>query len=198
MRTPKTNIEELVARRASWINGVRARLGSRERRQLVSGDALLYLGDPLQLCLERGSVRAPRADLDGQRLTVILPQRIGEDSQRAAVERALTRWYVGCALADFEERVRAWATACELAPSGLLVRNQRTRWGSCSRDGVLRLNWRLVMAPPSVVDYVVVHELAHMRVPNHSAAFWAEVERFLPDYRERRAHLKRIGPQLVL
>jgi hypothetical protein len=79
-----------------------------------------------------------------------------------------------------------------------MIRNQRRRWGSCSADGTLRFNWRLVMAPPAIIEYVVVHELAHLRVPNHSPAFWAEVARFIPDYKARRTALRQLGPSLSL
>jgi predicted metal-dependent hydrolase len=82
-------------------------------------------------------------------------------------------------------------------PSRVLVRDQRRRWGSCAPDGTLRFNWRILMAPPHVVDYVVVHELAHLSVRNHSSTFWAEVERILPRYREAQATLKQVGPSLT-
>ena len=78
----------------------------------------------------------------------------------------------------------------------ITIRGQRTRWGSCSGRGTLSFNWRLMMAPPKVLDYVVVHELAHRKEMNHSARFWAEVERILPDYKRRRKWLKDYGTQV--
>lgn len=72
----------------------------------------------------------------------------------------------------------------------ITIREQKTRWGSCSAKGNLNFNWKLVLMPPEILDYVVVHELAHRLQMNHSAAFWAEVGKILPDYRERRQWLK--------
>jgi predicted metal-dependent hydrolase len=80
----------------------------------------------------------------------------------------------------------------------VLIRAQRQRWGSCGPDGTLRFNWRILMAPPTLIDYVVVHELAHLRYKHHDSAFWAEVSRLLPDYQLRRARLKEVGPRLSL
>jgi predicted metal-dependent hydrolase len=79
----------------------------------------------------------------------------------------------------------------------LAIRDQRTRWGSCSSRRTLSFNWRLVLAPPEVLDYVAVHELCHLRVPNHSARFWRLVEQRRPGYREPRAWLARHGWELL-
>lgn len=88
------------------------------------------------------------------------------------------------------QRVAYYAEVMGIAYGRITMRNQRTRWGSCSSDGNLNFNCRLLYVPPELVDYVVVHELAHRRHMDHSAAFWQEVERYLPDYRERRERLK--------
>ena len=78
-------------------------------------------------------------------------------------------------------------------PSRVLIRNQRKRWGSCSSDGSIRLNWRIVMAEAALIDYVVVHELAHLAVMDHSPRYWSVVERALPDYKARRKRLNEVG-----
>lgn len=88
------------------------------------------------------------------------------------------------------QRVAYYADVMGIAYGRISMRNQRTRWGSCSSDGNLNFNCRLLYVPPELVDYVVVHELAHRKHMNHSAAFWQEVERYMPDYRERRERLK--------
>lgn len=91
------------------------------------------------------------------------------------------------------QRVAYYAEIMGIAYGRVSMRNQRTRWGSCSSDGNLNFNCRLLYVPTELVDYVVVHELAHRKHMNHSAAFWREVERILPDYRERRDRLKQYG-----
>ncbi len=85
----------------------------------------------------------------------------------------------------------------ELDYDGVQIRNQRTRWGSCSTNGTISLNWRLLMAPPEVIDYVVVHELAHLREPNHTDAFWSLVAEYIPRYETHEDWLEENSTRLV-
>ena len=96
----------------------------------------------------------------------------------------------------FPERVAYFAERMGVDYHRITIREQKTRWGSCSSAGNLNFNWKLVLMPPEVLDYVVVHELAHRKEMNHSARFWAVVQKELPDYRERREQLKVYGRQL--
>ena len=94
------------------------------------------------------------------------------------------------------DRVRFYQKKMGVTVGRVAIRNQKTRWGSCSSAGNLNFNWRLVLMPPEILDYVVVHELAHRKEMNHSQRFWAEVERILPDYKARRKWLKEFGSQV--
>ncbi len=109
-----------------------------------------------------------------------LPEVTGEAGRRQ-IRRLVT------------QRVAYYAGLMGVAYGRISMRNQKTRWGSCSSDGNLNFNCRLLFVPGELIDYVVVHELAHRRHMNHSPAFWQEVERYLPDYRERRERLKQYG-----
>lgn len=86
----------------------------------------------------------------------------------------------------------------DVRPEKLRISSARTRWGSCSAKGTISLTWRLVMAPPEILDYVIVHELAHLKVKNHSSAFWKVVETYLPGYQNQRKWLKQNGHTLDL
>ena len=101
------------------------------------------------------------------------------------------------ALRELPPRVRFWAGKLGVTYGRITIRNQRGRWGSCSGEGNLNFNCLLMLAPPEVVDYVIVHELAHRKQMNHSPLFWAEVEAVLPDYRERKKWLKDQGKILL-
>ncbi len=95
-------------------------------------------------------------------------------------------------------RVQHYAPMLGVHPGKISIRDQKTRWGSCSSSGTLSFNWRLILAPPQVLDYVVVHELSHMRQMNHSKAFWSTVESIMPDYKQWDQWLKDHGKELKL
>lgn len=129
---------------------------------------------------------------------------IGEHlAKQAAAPRlpAFTNEEIQCmaqeALRIIPERVEHFAPLVGVTYGGITIRNQRSRWGSCSDRGNLNFNCLLMLAPPEVMDYVIVHELCHRKEMNHSKRFWAEVERVLPDYQARRKWLEENGTALI-
>lgn len=146
--------------------------------------------------LGREYVLAPGAD-GGHRMQVLnggqRPLPFAHGLPAAEVEAIVGAWYREQALACFRERVSAYAPRLGLAPPPVRLSGARTQWGSCSRAGGIRLNWRLVLFPLRLVDYVVAHELAHLVEMNHSPAFWRTVESLYPDYRQARRDLAALG-----
>lgn len=116
------------------------------------------------------------------------------DTQRAALEKR----YIEAAREYFPKRAACFLPLTGGSFNRITIRDQKTRWGSCSAKGTLSFNWRLMLAPPAVLDYVVVHELCHLTHMDHSKAFWALVESVCPDYRVHRKWLKEHGHELVL
>ena len=116
------------------------------------------------------------------------------DAQRAALERR----YIDAAKDYFPKRAAYFRQLTGGIYNRITIRDQKTRWGSCSARGTLSFNWRLMLAPPAILDYVVVHELCHLTYMNHSSAFWKKVESVYPDYRTARKWLKDHGHELVL
>lgn len=116
------------------------------------------------------------------------------DTQRAA----LTRRYIDAAKEYFPKRVAYFHQFTGGTYSRITIRDQKTRWGSCSSKGTLSFNWRLMLAPPAILDYVVVHELCHLRHMDHSPAFWQAVGEVFPDYASARKWLRKHGQELVL
>ena len=145
--------------------------------------------DPFATGRVRGTVVPD--ELDGMKVLYVpgAPEHLG---------RRLTDWLKEQAKADLHDCVGVHAANLGVRPTGMSLRDQSSRWGSCSSRGRLNFNWRLIMAPPFVLDYVAAHEVAHMREMNHSPAFWAEVERTLPDYAKGRAWLKSHGRELMV
>ena len=184
MSMPLARIEAAVRDSESWVLRKVAEWSGRRVAPLqwLDGAQLPWLGGHLTLRLEQGA-RA-RATRDGNELRVSAPAGDGD-----AVRRAVVRWYRSVAHEVLSARVEMLAHAAHLAPPRVMISPARTRWGSCNTRREVRLAWRLVKAPPHLVDYVICHELAHLRHMNHSRAFWHEVERQCPDYRRLRAEL---------
>jgi hypothetical protein len=181
---PIERVESLVRESEAWVL---RKIGEWSGKRIVplaweDGAKLPWLGGHLTLRLSNGSrARATRA---GDELRVSAPMGDSE-----AARRAVVRWYKSVASDVLTARVEALAAAASLPMPKVFVSPALTRWGSCNTRREVRLAWRLVKAPPDLVDYVICHELAHLRHMNHSRAFWGEVERQCPDYRRLRAEL---------
>ena len=184
-RSPERQAERVVRELGPWIE---RRLAAQERaRAAVQGPpgTVPYLGEALTLVPEPGRMRVHRRGDD-----LLVP---AEDPGPA-----LERWYRRVARAEIAPRAEAAAAAVGGRVTGLTIRAQRTRWGSCSPSGALSFNWRLLLAPEPVLDYVVIHEACHLKVAAHSQRFWALVERHRPDWRDHARWLRRNGSALTL
>ena len=144
-----------------------------------------YLDETLTLVVEPGRTRAHRS---GSRLLVPDPP----------VGPALERWYRRAAAREIRPRLDAATAQAGTSYRDLVIRGQRTRWASCTAEGRMSFNWRLLLAPARVLDYVVWHEVCHLEILDHSPRFWALVARRWPDYRQDRLWLRRHGAGLVL
>ncbi|MBI3151233.1 MAG: M48 family metallopeptidase [Chloroflexi bacterium] len=184
-------IEAFIQEKQDWILRTREKILSlveRPKREYLNGEMFLFLGNEYELRLV-GSQRPALQFENGFSL--------GSAAQKKG-ERVFSQWYKEQAFAVLSERVRIFSAQYGFTPKQVKISSAKTRWGSCSPDGTLNFTWRLVMAPLDVVDYVVVHELAHLRVKDHSSRFWREVEKILPDYKERRKWLRVHGEKLNL
>ncbi len=184
-RAPERAAASAVSELRPWIEARLAEARLAMASVAERAGTLPYLGETLRLVPEDGRKRAHRR---GELLLV------PEGDARLAVER----FYRRAARAEIAPRLDR-ATALAGHPySGLDIRGQRTRWASCSSTGRMSFNWRLLLAPERVLDYVVWHEVCHLEVLDHSARFWALLERHWPDYRQDREWLARNGATLVI
>lgn len=157
-------------------------------RTFEPGETFPYLGEKRRLAVE------PRQKSVVTKEEIRLRQSAITQS---SVKRALRNFYRRESREYLSERLDLLADEMGLAYDGLQIRNQRTRWGSCSTNGTISLNWRLLMAPPEIIDYVVIHELAHLREPNHTDAFWSLVAEYEPDYEEHKEWLRANSSRLI-
>jgi predicted metal-dependent hydrolase len=174
-----------VAELRPWIERRLAEVRAARDRLAVPGGHVPYLGAHLRLAPEDGRVRAHRR---GD--TLLVPG----DEQRPAIER----WYRRTARSEIAPRLDDAVAALDSSYTKLTIRGQRTRWGSCSTTGAMSFNWRLLLGPEEVLDYVVWHEACHLVVMDHSRRFWSLLERHRPGYREPQRWLRDNGSALVL
>lgn len=184
---PQHRWEALLQEKSAWVLDKLEEMHARAIPEFrwQDGQLLPFLGSPLELAVEPGGPRSRPTRCDSL-LRVALP----DPDDTLALRNKVLQWYRREALAFFQQRVHHHARQLEVRVSRLDLSNARTRWGSCTSQGAVRLNWRLIKAPPAVIDYVVVHELAHIIELNHSPSFWAIVASACPDFREQRAFLK--------
>lgn len=203
----QARIEETLREYEPWIRRTQARLAPlaplAAPPPLAEGHSLPFRGRALRLTFAPApSVSTlARIALRGDQLTLALPASAAAmtvEERDARVRDLLERWYRRQAGPVFEERLAHWNAHYHFTWGSISVKSQKTRWGSCSRRGNLNFNWRLLLAPPAVLDYVVIHELCHLKEHNHAAPFWALVARACPDYRAQRAWLRLHGHELNL
>jgi predicted metal-dependent hydrolase len=189
LRTPEKTIRELVQQKADWIARSQEQMRQKQpaQRQFSEGETLPLLGKqhPIKI------VPRQRASLNLQGGEF----RLAEKAQPRARE-VFALWYKQTAAILLPARLEALAKKHNLRPKRVRISSARTRWGSCSTSGTISLTWRLVMAPPEVIDYVIIHELAHIPHPNHSKNFWDTVATLMPDYKKHINWLKQHGQSL--
>jgi predicted metal-dependent hydrolase len=195
-RTDQEELAKIIRGKRRWLYGKLSAHAAhaedrppRPPRQYVSGEGFFYLGRshrllvvadaPTAVRLVRGRLELRRDDLD-------------------EAPRHLVQWYRARGGSWLPRRIDAWAVRMNIQFSALRVRPLGYRWGSCSPDGGVNLHWAVMQLPPDLLDYVLVHELAHLRQHDHGTEFWRRVERTMPDYQARRDRLRRLGPDLWL
>jgi predicted metal-dependent hydrolase len=184
-RAPERAAAQAVRELTPWIERRRRTLARAAAEIARPEGTVPYLGRDLRLVPQPGRERVHRR---GDELLV--PRRDGA----AAIER----WYRRQARAEIGPRLDAATARAGTSYSGLTIRGQKTRWASCSTTGHMSFNWRLLLAPEAVLDYVVEHEVCHLERMDHSPRFWALLESRVPDWREHARWLRRYGPTLVL
>ncbi|QGU00341.1 hypothetical protein SYNTR_1747 [Candidatus Syntrophocurvum alkaliphilum] len=164
------------------------------KKEFVNGESFMYMGRNYSLQIELDdSLQVPEVKLFRGKFIISTPTKDEE-----ALKNAMEKWYREKAKEKINERVEYYQYKIGKKPAKVTVKEQKKRWGSCSSKGNINLNWKLIMAPSPVIDYIVVHEMAHLVHLNHSKEFWNLVESILPDYKERRKWLRNNGVRMGL
>jgi len=189
-RTPVGEIDKFLNQKKRWLNRIieerETRLKDIKPKEYLTGELFLYLG--IQYTLRIADEMGESGSLTFSEGQFVLSVNKVHQGRELFIE-----WYKKRSREYIEESVKRYSQALRLNPGGIRISNALCRWGSCSSDNNLSFSWRLIMAPCPVIDYVVVHELAHMREKNHSMRFWGLVAKTIPDYNKQRLWLKENG-----
>ncbi len=194
LTTPQ--LDTLVRQKARWIVERLRQVQTGEPqlgpREFVSGESVLYLGRHYRLKVHPQTTQ--EAKLRGGWLHVWAPSGT---MQTAQVREVVVSWLQAHAARRLPERVETWRRTASVAMPRVIIADQQKRWGSCDQRGTIRLNWRIIQAPMRLVDYVVVHELVHLRHRGHGRDYWQALGRVMPDYERRRQDLRQLGARLT-
>lgn len=192
-------IEELVKQRTPWIKK-KLRLALQtplhKPKEYVNGESFSYLGRNYRLKLNCSESNATK--LKNGYLQVSESKKLSEKEAGREIKTSLENWYKSHALRRLQDKCNRYGQIVGMQPNSIKVKNFKSRWGSCSVDGDITFNWRIILAPHQIVDYVVVHELCHLLEHNHSPKYWKLVETVVPAFRDSRAWLKINGGSLFI
>ena len=192
--TRPVEAERFLQQNADWLLAQLEKVARVEQKaHSLPPDVIYYRGVPARITVIEEPGRSSRMRVDEIEGGLVVRVPVGT---RAAPRALAQAWLKVQARGELESLLRQQAARMHVSPKKLTVRDQRTRWGSCSTSGTISLSWRLIMSPQQVMQYVVIHELAHLLQPNHSPAFWAVVARFAPDWKTSRAWLRKHSAQL--
>lgn len=192
----QSQIPALLEKKKRWILSKLARYkqspGIPTERELKDSDTIPYLGRNLEISIQENYSDIGSIGTEGDRLIINVP------NQNHKLGLIIVQWYKRQAAEIIKEKVDKLSARFGLTYNRLSIRSQRTRWGSCSYDGNLNFNWKLIMAPEPVVDYVVIHELMHLEEMNHTSKFWKLVADLCPRWREHKKWLREHEAELAM
>ena len=192
-RISQSHLESIIVLKADWIRKKLETLIENKlpEMQWRHGETLLFMGNTVTLAVEHG-IRSKAVEYEPGVLQLAMPNHHDQN----LIARKVIQWYKKQALVDFTRRLEIFSSKLGVSFSSFNLSNAGSRWGSCNSRKEIRLNWRLLQAPPHIINYVVCHELAHLKEMNHSAKFWATVASIYPDYKLAEKELKALSANL--
>lgn len=192
---PMDIAHNLIEEKSDWIKQQLAKQPEPQpERQWQQGEILHLFGQAFELQLEQKG-DSPQVRLEGN--TIILSGRLHRISQQTR-RKATIDWYKQQANIYLNKRTAELSQQTGLIPRSITIKTYKARWGSCDKQGNIQYNWQILQAPPSVIDYLIIHELCHLKHHNHGKGFWKLVEKHYPEYRREQTWLKQNGHQLQL
>jgi len=187
---PKKNIHEFIKSKEKWIEDRINEFSSAQiPKDINQLKEIKILNKSYMIKIEEGETQIKEHDFD-----IIIYLKNINDNQK--IRKNFLTWLQKKALGYFNEEIKKLSYEFNLKVKKVKISNAKTRWGTCNNDKIIRLNWRLIQAEPKIINYVICHELAHLKEMNHSKNFWLEVDKMCPNYKELSKALKKLGPEL--
>ncbi|AVR01068.1 hypothetical protein OBCHQ24_04860 [Oceanobacillus iheyensis] len=196
----ESKLHMMMQKKAPWISQKIQELNEVNKKvqpkEIVSGEKLPYLGRNYRLKVNKEPVQYATIQFKQGRFIATVPRAWSQERTQNDLEQKLIAWYRQHGLKKINERAKEYQAMLGVTPRTLKLKTQHKRWGTCTPSGDIYLNWRIIMAPIRVIDYIIVHELAHLIVPEHSESFWRLVRTTLPHYKEAKEWLRLHGVEL--
>jgi len=204
LRVSERKIHAFVKAQQDWIETATDKVAKNKQTikklsptQYKEGVSIPYQGEQKKIQLQSRALRKVNIVFDQEVFTIDIPDIVDEADKHDLIRLALIDWMKKQALKQMQAMVDIYAEKYNLYPRMIRVKTQKSRWGSCGIHNDINLNWLLILTPPNVMEYVVIHEICHIKERNHSADFWMLVEKHCPDYREYRLWLKQNGQHVM-
>ena len=186
---PQKEIDDLLKQKSDWIRQkliIQQSVPLSTPKEFVSGESFSYLGRNYRLKVLTGDLQPVKLKQGYLQVTVPMEQK----SDQALIRKLLQDWYLDRASDKLEQKSIKYSEQMGVQPTKIKVKEYKSRWGSCNSRGEISYNWKIIMTPHRIVDYLVVHELSHLIHHNHSKQYWNQVRSIVPDYQDRRDWLK--------
>ncbi|OEH86460.1 hypothetical protein BHU72_13660 [Desulfuribacillus stibiiarsenatis] len=202
------SLNSVLQKKSSWIakklSAIQQATQLIDSKQYITGELFPYLGEDYPLTILPQTVRPlsqskkkPSLVFQDKHFYVAIPPDLTKYERTETIKCLLKQWYILQGQTILKDRLELYCPLMHVQPKSVTFKEQKKRWGSCTSNGVIYLNWRLMTAPLPLLDYVLVHELAHLKHMNHSKDFWSFVQTIIPDYKQKRKSLKDFGIQLL-
>lgn len=196
-------VMDFVKLKSDWIiqkiNEAKVNKDYLDSKKFADGQEFLFLGRKYKVRIERKDIKRARIDFNGMRWRVYLPFEIEKNDEQGVLKKEFVKWYKSQAKEILGGRIFNYSRILGVAPATINIKTLKRIWGNCAYNTkAISLNWQIILSPLSVVDYIVVHELCHLIVPNHSKRFWKKVEKILPRYKREVKWLKDNHLDMVL
>lgn len=196
-------INDLLKSKISWISDKLHEFDeinfNTKKLELIDGDNIYYLGNLYTLRINDDKFLSKNSIyLKEREFIVDISSHISISNRRNTIYELLKEWFITSGNEKIKERLNIYSKILNIYPENIKVKEQKTTWGNCSSLGNIYINWRIFLAPIDIIDYILVHELCHLKHMNHSKEFWNLVESVIPDYKNKREYLKNNSNKLKI